>query len=171
MYYCSNYRYAREDTHYLLYIYDLMKIKLFELPKEAESSDPPLLEVTLVNSTIFMPLDTSTGMHMWFMDPRTRMHMWFCEDIFYFWNSDGRVDGVVFLFSKWNFLLPTGLQAKLRYLYAVVWERTSDWKLLPLYIWVCIFLKFKPFYFSSLLHCILDLDLMVTFSWLLFYNL
>ncbi|KAK7290665.1 hypothetical protein RIF29_05244 [Crotalaria pallida] len=38
-------RYGREDTHYLLYIYDLMRIKLFALPKEPESSDNPLVEV------------------------------------------------------------------------------------------------------------------------------
>ncbi|KAL2574033.1 hypothetical protein AAZV13_17G164900 [Glycine max] len=41
-------RYAREDTHYLLYIYDLMRIKLFALSKESESSessDTPLVEV------------------------------------------------------------------------------------------------------------------------------
>ncbi|KAK7317534.1 hypothetical protein RJT34_01859 [Clitoria ternatea] len=41
-------RYAREDTHYLLYIYDLMRIKLFSLSKESgrsESSDTPLVEV------------------------------------------------------------------------------------------------------------------------------
>ncbi|KAJ1393279.1 Ribonuclease H-like superfamily [Sesbania bispinosa] len=38
-------RYAREDTHYLLYIYDSMRIKLFSLSKESESSDPPLVEV------------------------------------------------------------------------------------------------------------------------------
>ncbi|XP_058737766.1 protein RRP6-like 2 [Vicia villosa] len=37
-------KYGREDTHYLLYIYDVMRIKLFELSKESESSDP-LLEV------------------------------------------------------------------------------------------------------------------------------
>nr|KYP65283.1 Exosome component 10 [Cajanus cajan] len=41
-------RYAREDTHYLLYIYDLMRIKLFALSKESdcsESSVAPLVEV------------------------------------------------------------------------------------------------------------------------------
>ncbi|RDX95930.1 Protein RRP6-like 2, partial [Mucuna pruriens] len=37
-------RYGREDTHYLLYIYDLMRIKLFTLSKESEGSDNPLLE-------------------------------------------------------------------------------------------------------------------------------
>ncbi|KAK7380775.1 hypothetical protein VNO78_33294 [Psophocarpus tetragonolobus] len=42
-------RYAREDTHYLLYIYDLMRIKLFALSSKesesSESSDTPLVEV------------------------------------------------------------------------------------------------------------------------------
>ncbi|MED6145326.1 hypothetical protein PIB30_024079 [Stylosanthes scabra] len=38
-------RYAREDTHHLLYMYDLMRIKLFSMPKESESSDTPLVEV------------------------------------------------------------------------------------------------------------------------------
>ncbi|XP_062113570.1 protein RRP6-like 2 [Humulus lupulus] len=38
-------RYAREDTHYLLHIYDLMRMKLFSLSKESESSDISLQEV------------------------------------------------------------------------------------------------------------------------------
>ncbi|KAF7819253.1 protein RRP6-like 2 isoform X1 [Senna tora] len=38
-------RYAREDTHYLLYIYDLMRMKLCALSKETQSSDTPLVEV------------------------------------------------------------------------------------------------------------------------------
>ncbi|XP_039063756.1 protein RRP6-like 2 isoform X2 [Hibiscus syriacus] len=38
-------RYAREDTHYLLYIYDLMRIKLLSMPKEGEHLDAPLVEV------------------------------------------------------------------------------------------------------------------------------
>ncbi|XP_019458438.1 PREDICTED: protein RRP6-like 2 isoform X2 [Lupinus angustifolius] len=38
-------RYGREDTHYLLYIYDLMRIKLLALSKESESSDNLLVEV------------------------------------------------------------------------------------------------------------------------------
>lgn len=38
-------RYAREDTHYLLYICDIMKIKLSSMPKESENSDTPLTEV------------------------------------------------------------------------------------------------------------------------------
>ncbi|KAL6507822.1 hypothetical protein OROGR_024017 [Orobanche gracilis] len=37
--------YAREDTHYLLYIYDLMRIRLLSLSADSESSDPPLIEV------------------------------------------------------------------------------------------------------------------------------
>ena len=41
------YRYAREDTHYLLYIYDTMRINLSSLPKAPESSDTPLVEVTI----------------------------------------------------------------------------------------------------------------------------
>jgi len=45
MNYYSYDRYGREDTHYLLYIYDLMRIKLFALSKESEGSDNPLLEV------------------------------------------------------------------------------------------------------------------------------
>ncbi|XP_065851992.1 protein RRP6-like 2 [Euphorbia lathyris] len=38
-------RYGREDTHYLLYIYDMMKPMLLSMPKNDESSDSPLLEV------------------------------------------------------------------------------------------------------------------------------
>ncbi|KAH6826496.1 Polynucleotidyl transferase [Perilla frutescens var. hirtella] len=38
-------KYAREDTHYLLYIYDLMRLRLLGLSAESESSDPPLIEV------------------------------------------------------------------------------------------------------------------------------
>ncbi|KAJ4834948.1 hypothetical protein Tsubulata_021473 [Turnera subulata] len=38
-------RYAREDTHYLLYIYDSMRALLISKPKDAENSDPPLVEV------------------------------------------------------------------------------------------------------------------------------
>ncbi|KZV15181.1 hypothetical protein F511_33667 [Dorcoceras hygrometricum] len=37
--------YAREDTHYLLYIYDVMRQKLLNSAAESESSDPPLTEV------------------------------------------------------------------------------------------------------------------------------
>ncbi|XP_011034310.1 PREDICTED: exosome component 10 [Populus euphratica] len=38
-------RYAREDTHYLLHIYDLMKALLLSKPIDNENADPPLLEV------------------------------------------------------------------------------------------------------------------------------
>ncbi|KAF5475765.1 hypothetical protein F2P56_007539 [Juglans regia] len=38
-------RYAREDTHYLLHIYDLMRMELFSMPKEDENFDSPLVEV------------------------------------------------------------------------------------------------------------------------------
>lgn len=40
------FRYAREDTHYLLYIYDLMRTRLLALPAESETSDPPLIEAS-----------------------------------------------------------------------------------------------------------------------------
>lgn len=43
--YACDDRYAREDTHSLLYIYDIMKIKLSSMPKESENSDTPLTEV------------------------------------------------------------------------------------------------------------------------------
>ncbi|CAI0384799.1 unnamed protein product [Linum tenue] len=38
-------RYAREDTHYLLYIYDQMRCLLHSMPEETESSEAPLVEV------------------------------------------------------------------------------------------------------------------------------
>ncbi|XP_075512925.1 protein RRP6-like 2 [Primulina tabacum] len=38
-------KYAREDTHYLLYIYEIMRRKLLSSSAESESSDPPLVEV------------------------------------------------------------------------------------------------------------------------------
>nr|DAD47057.1 TPA_asm: hypothetical protein HUJ06_016994 [Nelumbo nucifera] len=38
-------RYAREDTHFLLYIYDLMKARLFALSADSENGDALLLEV------------------------------------------------------------------------------------------------------------------------------
>ncbi|KAM1305908.1 hypothetical protein PS2_008402 [Malus domestica] len=38
-------RYAREDTHYLLHMYDLMRTQLCLMPKESENSDTPLVEV------------------------------------------------------------------------------------------------------------------------------
>ena len=55
-----DHKYAREDTHYLLYIYDLMRIKLYAMPKEAENIDATLVEVIppapLPSSTDFMRL-------------------------------------------------------------------------------------------------------------------
>lgn len=38
-------KYAREDTHYLLYIYDLMRAQLLESSPDSEGSDPPIVEV------------------------------------------------------------------------------------------------------------------------------
>ncbi|ESQ29814.1 hypothetical protein EUTSA_v100233391mg, partial [Eutrema salsugineum] len=38
-------RYAREDTHYLLYIYDVMRIDLHTMARADELSDSPLIEV------------------------------------------------------------------------------------------------------------------------------
>ncbi|KAJ4721305.1 protein RRP6-like 2 [Melia azedarach] len=49
-------RYAREDTHYLLYIYDIMKTKLSLMPKESENSDAPLTEVYKRSYDICMQL-------------------------------------------------------------------------------------------------------------------
>ncbi|XVF06653.1 hypothetical protein REPUB_Repub06bG0068700 [Reevesia pubescens] len=49
-------RYAREDTHYLLYIYDLMRIKLLSMPKEPEHCDAPLVEVYKRSSDVCMQL-------------------------------------------------------------------------------------------------------------------
>ncbi|XVE62512.1 hypothetical protein DITRI_Ditri06bG0123600 [Diplodiscus trichospermus] len=49
-------RYAREDTHYLLYIYDLMRIKLLSMPKESEHCDGPLVEVYKRSSDVCMQL-------------------------------------------------------------------------------------------------------------------
>ncbi|KAK5772880.1 hypothetical protein PVK06_049180 [Gossypium arboreum] len=49
-------RYAREDTHYLLYIYDLMRIKLLSMPKEAIHFDAPLVEVYKRSSDVCMQL-------------------------------------------------------------------------------------------------------------------
>ena len=46
-------RYAREDTHYLLYIYDLMRIELFSMLNEPESVDAPLVEVIIYFSLLF----------------------------------------------------------------------------------------------------------------------
>ncbi|XP_038998441.1 protein RRP6-like 2 isoform X3 [Hibiscus syriacus] len=49
-------RYAREDTHYLLYVYDLMRIKLLSMPKEPEHIDAPLVEVYKRSSDVCMQL-------------------------------------------------------------------------------------------------------------------
>ncbi|XP_022718840.1 protein RRP6-like 2 isoform X2 [Durio zibethinus] len=49
-------RYAREDTHYLLYIYDLMRIELLSMPKEPEHCDAPLVEVYKRSSDVCMQL-------------------------------------------------------------------------------------------------------------------
>ncbi|KAK8639136.1 hypothetical protein V6N13_137529 [Hibiscus sabdariffa] len=49
-------RYAREDTHYLLYIYDLMRIKLISMPVEPEHCDAPLVEVYRRSSDVCMQL-------------------------------------------------------------------------------------------------------------------
>lgn len=38
-------RYAREDTHYLLHIYDLMRKQLIAMSEESEQSDALLVEV------------------------------------------------------------------------------------------------------------------------------
>ena len=39
-------RYAREDTHYLLYLYDLLKVELASLRSDADNDvDDPLLQV------------------------------------------------------------------------------------------------------------------------------
>lgn len=49
-------RYGREDTHYLLYIYDLMKIELLSLSTGSESSDASLVEVYQRSYDICMQL-------------------------------------------------------------------------------------------------------------------
>ncbi|CAL1382429.1 unnamed protein product [Linum trigynum] len=49
-------RYAREDTHYLLYIYDQMRCLLHSMPKEPESSDTPLVEVYKRSNDVCMQL-------------------------------------------------------------------------------------------------------------------
>ncbi|CAL5374373.1 unnamed protein product [Camellia sinensis] len=43
-------RYAREDIHYLLRIYDLMRIRLLSASTEFENSDEPLVEGTGFNA-------------------------------------------------------------------------------------------------------------------------
>ncbi|KAJ4980150.1 hypothetical protein NE237_010930 [Protea cynaroides] len=49
-------RYAREDTHYLLHIYDLMKARLLSVPAQSESGDDLLLEVYRRSYAICMQL-------------------------------------------------------------------------------------------------------------------
>ncbi|KAM7505125.1 hypothetical protein LguiB_004029 [Lonicera macranthoides] len=49
-------RYAREDTHYLLYIYDLMRIRLLSSSTEPECSENPLEEVYKRSYDICMQL-------------------------------------------------------------------------------------------------------------------
>lgn len=49
-------RYAREDTHYLLHIYDLMRIELFSMSKDSECPNTPLLEVYQRSYDICMQL-------------------------------------------------------------------------------------------------------------------
>ncbi|KAK8542898.1 hypothetical protein V6N12_015476 [Hibiscus sabdariffa] len=49
-------RYAREDTHYLLYICDLMRTRLLLMPKEPEHFDSPLVEVYKRSSDVCMQL-------------------------------------------------------------------------------------------------------------------
>lgn len=40
-------RYAREDTHYLLYLHDLLRVELVSLRSSAENDvDDPLLQVS-----------------------------------------------------------------------------------------------------------------------------
>ncbi|XP_031094012.1 protein RRP6-like 2 [Ipomoea triloba] len=51
-------RYAREDTHFLLYIYDVMKMKLLSLSVNTESSSSPLAEVYKLSYDISMQLYT-----------------------------------------------------------------------------------------------------------------
>ncbi|CAL5323849.1 unnamed protein product [Camellia sinensis] len=46
-------RYAREDTHYLLHIYDLMRIRLLSASTESENSDEPPVEGFEVIDIIF----------------------------------------------------------------------------------------------------------------------
>ncbi|CAH9102390.1 unnamed protein product [Cuscuta europaea] len=49
-------RYAREDTHFLLYIYDVMRMELLELPNDPDSSDSPMVEVYKRSYDICMQL-------------------------------------------------------------------------------------------------------------------
>uniref|UniRef100_A0A2P2LTH0 Uncharacterized protein MANES_08G154300 n=1 Tax=Rhizophora mucronata TaxID=61149 RepID=A0A2P2LTH0_RHIMU len=49
-------RYAREDTHYLLHIHDLMRAMLHSMPNDGENSDSPLVEVYKRSYDICMQL-------------------------------------------------------------------------------------------------------------------
>jgi exosome complex exonuclease RRP6 len=49
-------KYAREDTHYLLYMYDLMRKELDSAPKDPESTESPLEEVYRRSYDICMQL-------------------------------------------------------------------------------------------------------------------
>lgn len=49
-------RYAREDTHYLLYIYDMMRIRLLSASLESENSNDPIVEVYKRSYDICMQL-------------------------------------------------------------------------------------------------------------------
>lgn len=51
-------RYARDDTHYLLYIYDLMRKQLSSEPKESESSDTPLIQVRSLEPIVSLNINT-----------------------------------------------------------------------------------------------------------------
>ncbi|CAH2046625.1 unnamed protein product [Thlaspi arvense] len=49
-------RYAREDTHYLLYIYDVMRIDLHTMARADEQADSPLIEVYKRSHDVCMQL-------------------------------------------------------------------------------------------------------------------
>ncbi|KAJ0249128.1 3'-5' exonuclease domain-containing protein [Hirschfeldia incana] len=49
-------KYAREDTHYLLYIYDVMRIDLHTVAREDEKPDSPLVEVYKRSCDVCMQL-------------------------------------------------------------------------------------------------------------------
>ncbi|KAK7313909.1 hypothetical protein VNO77_39114 [Canavalia gladiata] len=49
-------RYASEEAHYLLYIYDLKRIALFSLPKESKSSNILVAEVYNCSYDVYMQL-------------------------------------------------------------------------------------------------------------------
>ncbi|KAL9267335.1 RRP6-like 2-like protein [Drosera capensis] len=49
-------RYARDDTHYLLFIYDVLRARLLSEPPDSEDSDAPLVEVYKRSYNICMQL-------------------------------------------------------------------------------------------------------------------